>query len=564
MKQHAVPENIMDVEFKLFGSLTAKQFGYIIGGGCIALLMYYTFKTLNSTLLGWIFAFLCVILGLSLALIRVNDQPFEVWLGNFLSAMFSSQKRVWKKGKKTPEVLTQQGVEQKKEIVRAQQSAPLQVATQAQQEKKILPPKPSLQPGPSIPEHPFKDIQTENQQKQVIQAPGKVQAGGVAPRGPVVQSQLAGTAVQGDTYYIPGSAQKYIKMSTNQSPNRPLTVSTQSGTLDQRIKSDMIQPQKVQTQKSDQVQQTPSTLLNEGNGVSATTSSPPPHDEPAENVGNKQEPKSDTQAVSAAPVVSQQSGQVGTGNVSDQTQQASIEGAAPVLQQPVQAPQVAQTNEGKTYTNKGLQYGDLIPEKGESTTDHANDDSSGAISSDDQLAEENKALRQKVAEYSEEKAKLEEALTQTKRMHDELQSQNLGLSEKLGGLQRELEALKVKEEEPKPAAPTKQIPKEQEDSGLMSPGVYSGPSLSKKPNVISGIVKTKDGKLLPGVIVIVKNDKGRPVRAMKTNSLGQFVTTTALDNGVYLLELARDSYSFARYEIRLTGDLLPTYEIESS
>src|SRR4030042_4760619 len=105
MKQHSVPENIMDVEFKLFGSLTAKQFGYIVAGGLIGLFFFYLFKGFNSMLLAWIFVGLSVILGLSLALIRINEQPFEVWLGNFLGAMFSSQKRVWKKENMMPQAL---------------------------------------------------------------------------------------------------------------------------------------------------------------------------------------------------------------------------------------------------------------------------------------------------------------------------------------------------------------------------------------------------------------------------------------------------------------------------
>jgi hypothetical protein len=211
MKQHAVPENIMDVEFKLFGSLTAKQFGYIVGGGGVGIFFYFLFKSLNSTLLGWIFAILSAVLGLALALIRINDQPFEVWLGNFLSAMFSSQKRVWKKGRKEVQPLKEE----------APAVAPTQVVQQPPAAQPATVQEPTARPPETqIPEHPFKDLQAgEGTQEVPLQTPSAPQ-----PQ----DTQLAGDSVSGDTSYIPGSAQKYMTMSTNQVPNRPL--GAQAGT----------------------------------------------------------------------------------------------------------------------------------------------------------------------------------------------------------------------------------------------------------------------------------------------------------------------------------------------
>ena len=115
---------------------------------------------------------------------------------------------------------------------------------------------------------------------------------------------------------------------------------------------------------------------------------------------------------------------------------------------------------------------------------------------------------------------------------------------------------------PSPLIPGQQSPLTRGGGNFMPP-IYNGPSLSKKPNIISGIVEGKDGNLVPGVIVIVKDDKSRPVRAMKTNSLGQFITTTALENGVYTIELSKSGFSFGRYEVELTGMPLPTYEFAS-
>lgn len=85
----------MSVEFKLFGELTIKQFLYVGGGAGMAYLVVASDMNVLVKLI------LSVILaggGAALALIPINNQPLEVWIGNFLVAMFNPTKRVWKKG----------------------------------------------------------------------------------------------------------------------------------------------------------------------------------------------------------------------------------------------------------------------------------------------------------------------------------------------------------------------------------------------------------------------------------------------------------------------------------
>ncbi len=94
MERHAVPQNIMDVEFKLFGALSVKQFGYLAGGLLIALSIY--FLPFPSAL-RFVLIIIAVILGLFLSLVKINGQYSSIWLANFVVAMFTSQERVWKK-----------------------------------------------------------------------------------------------------------------------------------------------------------------------------------------------------------------------------------------------------------------------------------------------------------------------------------------------------------------------------------------------------------------------------------------------------------------------------------
>lgn len=63
------------------------------------------------------------------------------------------------------------------------------------------------------------------------------------------------------------------------------------------------------------------------------------------------------------------------------------------------------------------------------------------------------------------------------------------------------------------------------------------PHVSDSPNVIVGIVKDPRGNILPNILVEVKDKDGNPVRAFKTNQLGQFASATPLSPGTYNIEL---------------------------
>lgn len=102
MEQHPIPKNIMDVEFKLFGNLTIKQFAYVAGafvfGAFIYMLQmpgFITFPIL--ALIGF--------LAIALAFFEVNGQPFARWFTNFLLVLITPQRKVWKKSPHLPKTL---------------------------------------------------------------------------------------------------------------------------------------------------------------------------------------------------------------------------------------------------------------------------------------------------------------------------------------------------------------------------------------------------------------------------------------------------------------------------
>jgi len=90
--QFKVPQNI-DMEDKIIGPLTMKQFVYLIVGGMIT---YATIKTYNV----WLIVVVGLPIGLfalCLAFIKIQDQSFSKFLFSLALFQTRSKKRLWSK-----------------------------------------------------------------------------------------------------------------------------------------------------------------------------------------------------------------------------------------------------------------------------------------------------------------------------------------------------------------------------------------------------------------------------------------------------------------------------------
>jgi len=85
VKQHAVPQNIMDVEFKLVGDLTMRQFAYIFVFGLAAYLVAQNVVGVFK----WPITIVLALIGVSLAFIPVEERGMDEWVINFLKAISS-------------------------------------------------------------------------------------------------------------------------------------------------------------------------------------------------------------------------------------------------------------------------------------------------------------------------------------------------------------------------------------------------------------------------------------------------------------------------------------------
>lgn len=94
--QYKVPQKI-DLEDKIIGPLTLKQFIYLLSG---AMLDYLIFSSIASSFLAWLLIFIVSLLALAFAFVQVEEQPFSYLMTSFLSYFLRPKIRLWDKRSK--------------------------------------------------------------------------------------------------------------------------------------------------------------------------------------------------------------------------------------------------------------------------------------------------------------------------------------------------------------------------------------------------------------------------------------------------------------------------------
>ena len=82
-------------------------------------------------------------------------------------------------------------------------------------------------------------------------------------------------------------------------------------------------------------------------------------------------------------------------------------------------------------------------------------------------------------------------------------------------------------------------------------------------NVINGVITDSKGNYIEGAIVVAHDKQGLPVRALKSNKLGQFVAATPLANGEYTIEVEKDDLVFDRIALDLKNEVLPSIVVSA-
>lgn len=89
------------------------------------------------------------------------------------------------------------------------------------------------------------------------------------------------------------------------------------------------------------------------------------------------------------------------------------------------------------------------------------------------------------------------------------------------------------------------------------------PKTPTVPNLVVGMVLDSNGKMIEQSIIEIRDHTGMPVRALRSNKLGQFFVSTPLPSGEYELVVEKDNYTFDTMKLTLSGGVVSPVEVRA-
>ena len=153
---------------------------------------------------------------------------------------------------------------------------------------------------------------------------------------------------------------------------------------------------------------------------------------------------------------------------------------------------------------------------------------------------------------------LENLLSDTAKQKQDLEGQIAELQKKLTNERKDVYTPSIAQAPKKETQNVRSVPQ-----GLgKSIGLPIAPEF---PNLVTGIVKDPRGNPLANILVEIKDADSNPVRAFKTNPLGQFASATPINNGTYTIEFEdpKAENKFDIIQFSATGQIILPIEVLS-
>lgn len=110
MKEHPIPQDITNYRFHIVGSMTLKQFGEVLAGVIISLIIY---QTNLIAIIKWPLIVLFFGGGLLTAFVPIEERPLSHWISTFFGIIYKPTQFFWKREQKIPEPFLYKGDESK-------------------------------------------------------------------------------------------------------------------------------------------------------------------------------------------------------------------------------------------------------------------------------------------------------------------------------------------------------------------------------------------------------------------------------------------------------------------
>lgn len=454
-KQHPVPQNIMEVEFKLVGDMTLRQFGYVAGGAIIGFIIYS--QPLPSVI-RWPLIFLVATVALGMAFVPIEERGLDTWIKNFFIASYSPTQRVWKE-----------------------------------------------EPAPS--RKPVETKKNKKEEKKATTAKsGDVKRKKVEKLGKELQEKIEETKKEKSK-----SEEDLTKKASEVSKNLDQILAALGKKSEKDLSAKELRKENMLLKKR------------------------------LATIGDKYKKLKELEGAEETPANLKQTIKY----YKDQMETLKEKNRA--LEKGLQE------KEGKGSKRKkdaeGKEKSEL--KKHIQNLKKQNKELEKKLST---LKESVNNLKEKSAQLEKESTAYEEELAEKGKEIQNLESGRNRAVSRMMEMKKQLEDLA---EARQSADPTKQksdeedvqkkrvakSTKETKSKRDMEEGEEITPIIDNVPNIINGIVKDASGNLVEGQMIIIEDKEGDPVRALKTNSLGQFTVSTPLPNGNYTVKVSESGYT---------------------
>lgn len=112
--------------------------------------------------------------------------------------------------------------------------------------------------------------------------------------------------------------------------------------------------------------------------------------------------------------------------------------------------------------------------------------------------------------------------------------------------------------------PEQQAPVEAPTQNIQTSNALPFPKKPTQPNIVVGMVFDQVGNIVENAIVEISDEQGMPVRAVRTNRIGQFFISTPLKNGEYYMKVEKDDILFTNQKLVLNDTILDPVEIRAT
>ncbi len=547
-QQHPVPQNVMSVEFKLIGDLTVRQFSYLAVG---AILVYIGFAAPLPFLWKWTVIIGGGLGGLALAFLPLQDRGLDQWVRNFIVAVSSPTQRTWRKEPSPPRYFLSDYLK----ILRSE------IFT-------LVPPKGRGQLSQYLLELEKQEPKSELDLKEegflqgldfdmplpagMVPAPQEKKTPSETPEKKEGILVVSGRKDLTEKLQLVQNIQVGRKLSdvTLEELEEPFEIKLPPK---KALPAPAMLPPTEETviwKKVDDLKKTTARARRErGDKAVPITQQPSPQPravQPAEVARLKTE----IHRLNAQVAESRSQPQVDTAALKREIEKLSGELGA-TKERLRSGSEIEKVAADLQKANRAYQkHIEELDQKNQTLTSEI-EKVLGKITDLKALMAQTTSEKET---YLKQLATQEETLKRLEKEKDSRRDEELRLQEKIQQLEK-------RDTQPTPAEPRKTPPLE---GKLVKPGPPkkgTPPIIPDIPNVINGIVKSATGRLLKSAMIIIKDQDDSPVRALKTNELGQFAISTPLPNDIYKIQATYPNENFDIIKIELTGQVLGPLEI---